>query len=654
MCAPTQGTGRLVAQGTLVGAGATAPDRFVVGPYDRLVRAEWNYTIGGGPYGDSAVGLWWNAQSLAAGATRAIATFYGLGQGAVSTGVLSLNVTAPAELTLSNGQLSPNPFEIIALVTNSGSASLSGVSATLVLPAGLTLVSGQTLQRAVNPATLAAGQTGQVAWRVQAAAGATAATPSYTVRVSTTTAGVAANELSRSISIPALVRARYVAAAEFYRGTDPGTGRGTAMAAVDGAFDEATEEVTGTLDVTGLAAGTYAVTVRGRDSDGVWGRGRAVNVQVSAAAAPVTITVAPAVSSITQTGATIAWTTDQTATSLVEYGLTTSYGQRATGADGTRHTVNLTGLTAGTVYHYRASSTAGGRTVQSADSTFVTAAGRRLLIRAVQGNRRVKTPLLILAGRTVRFEVGAFSLPDTSDLQLMTNYTWQVPAALGTATALGSLTLTQRAGVQDSIVFTTSLGRQAYLVRTQAGATKSITIEPPGLNTVPGGRQAFRATAKDQYGNVVPGISFSWYCVGGIGTINATTGAFVAGTGAADGYVIVCITGQPLFADVGAAVQASGRVVVAPPLPQAYRLYPNAPNPFNASTQIAFDLPEAAPVRLQIYNAVGQQIAEVVDQTLPAGHHQVTWDATGQPTGLYIVRLAAGLYREQRKMLLVR
>lgn len=79
--------------------------------------------------------------------------------------------------------------------------------------------------------------------------------------------------------------------------------------------------------------------------------------------------------SITTTGATITWTTDVTATSQVDYGTTTSYGTSTT-LDSTlvtAHSVALTGLTAGTVYHYRVHSrNSAGTETLSGDSVFST------------------------------------------------------------------------------------------------------------------------------------------------------------------------------------------------------------------------------------------------------------------------------------------
>lgn len=79
-------------------------------------------------------------------------------------------------------------------------------------------------------------------------------------------------------------------------------------------------------------------------------------------------------SNITSSSATITWTTDETSNSVVEYGLTTAYG--STQSDATMvasHSVNLAGLTASTLYHYRVkSSDAAGNTATSGDFTFTT------------------------------------------------------------------------------------------------------------------------------------------------------------------------------------------------------------------------------------------------------------------------------------------
>ena len=82
----------------------------------------------------------------------------------------------------------------------------------------------------------------------------------------------------------------------------------------------------------------------------------------------------------------------------------------------------------------------------------------------------------------------------------------------------------------------------------------------------------------------------------------------------------------------------------APAIPVVSGLSPNYPNPFNASTQIAYDIAASGPVQLKIYNALGQPVRTLVDQFQAAGSYQVRWDARDQrgtalAAGVYLVRL---------------
>jgi hypothetical protein len=93
--------------------------------------------------------------------------------------------------------------------------------------------------------------------------------------------------------------------------------------------------------------------------------------------------------------------------------------------------------------------------------------------------------------------------------------------------------------------------------------------------------------------------------------------------------------------------------------PHGFALHPNAPNPFNAETAIRFDLGEASAIRLALYDSSGRLARVLVDGSLAAGTHTITWDATGSDgealsSGVYLVRLAAGSSVSVRKALLVR
>jgi len=87
-------------------------------------------------------------------------------------------------------------------------------------------------------------------------------------------------------------------------------------------------------------------------------------------------------------------------------------------------------------------------------------------------------------------------------------------------------------------------------------------------------------------------------------------------------------------------------------LPVAYELKQNYPNPFNPTTTIRFALPEDSPVRLVVYNSLGVEVAELVNDELSAGGYAVEFDANELPTGTYIYRLTADDFTQTRRMTL--
>ena len=88
--------------------------------------------------------------------------------------------------------------------------------------------------------------------------------------------------------------------------------------------------------------------------------------------------------------------------------------------------------------------------------------------------------------------------------------------------------------------------------------------------------------------------------------------------------------------------------------PSAYKLYANYPNPFNPSTTLVYSLPEASLTSLKIYDAIGNEVAVVVDEINSAGIHQTEFDAAGLSSGIYYYTLQAGSFIETRKMILLR
>jgi len=93
-------------------------------------------------------------------------------------------------------------------------------------------------------------------------------------------------------------------------------------------------------------------------------------------------------------------------------------------------------------------------------------------------------------------------------------------------------------------------------------------------------------------------------------------------------------------------------------LPQEFVLFPNYPNPFNASTVISFSLPRPAEAAVIVHDVLGRRIRALVDQSFPAGKHSVVWDGTDDQrrpvaSGVYFMVLRSGPeLRVQKSVLL--
>jgi predicted CXXCH cytochrome family protein len=109
----------------------------------------------------------------------------------------------------------------------------------------------------------------------------------------------------------------------------------------------------------------------------------------------------------------------------------------------------------------------------------------------------------------------------------------------------------------------------------------------------------------------------------------------------------------PIRIDVVLGVSESGG------LPREFALSQNYPNPFNPWTQIGYQLPKAAHVRITISNLLGVEIATLVDRDEGAGYYHVTWDGVDNRgktvgSGIYLYRMEAGSFVAAKKMIFLK
>ena len=98
-------------------------------------------------------------------------------------------------------------------------------------------------------------------------------------------------------------------------------------------------------------------------------------------------------------------------------------------------------------------------------------------------------------------------------------------------------------------------------------------------------------------------------------------------------------------------------------LPEQFEIHQNFPNPFNAETKIAFEMPEAGDVQIHLYNINGERVRTLVNASYSAGHHQAIWDGRDETfqsaaSGLYLVHVIIEAddqtHRKRFKMMMVK
>jgi beta-lactamase superfamily II metal-dependent hydrolase len=410
-------------------------------------------------------------------------------------------------------------------------------------------------------------------------------------------------------------------------------------------------------------------------------------------------------SSITSSSAVITWTTDEASNSVVEYGLTTSYGYTVTNATMvTSHSVSLTSLTASTLYHYRVKSTdAANNTATSTDYTFTTSAPPvpKLIDSFADGNF---TASPVWGGTTTTWTVVT-----SSDVAAGATNSYTLRLNVTSAVAGTQYLRTQRTttwGTSQSWSFW--LGRRAQAATLANSSIVWLWANETNLtsSTVDGYRIRFgddsggdniilqrvtNGVSTDiltSSGSVTNGLTDIGFMVrvtrtsGSVWTIYTSTLPTASGGGAVAtavpsaanttvnqgsvtnstyttftngyfGFMAIHSSGtsarasaefDQLYFDT-TSTSPLGKAVLSPEIayePSIFKLNQNYPNPFNPSTTFSFDLAEDAVVTLKVYDVIGREVAVIVNsEDRSAGTHQIRFDASSLASGVYYCKLNA-------------
>ncbi len=116
--------------------------------------------------------------------------------------------------------------------------------------------------------------------------------------------------------------------------------------------------------------------------------------------------------------------------------------------------------------------------------------------------------------------------------------------------------------------------------------------------------------------------------------------------------------GKPIIIQAQACSNPEWSDIAAAPMNQ-YQLFTNYPNPFNPTTTISYALPNAAQVRIHVFDLTGRLVKTLVDSEQQPGLHSIAWDARDEAgkevaNGMYICRMIAGGEVLHQKMILAK
>lgn len=98
----------------------------------------------------------------------------------------------------------------------------------------------------------------------------------------------------------------------------------------------------------------------------------------------------------------------------------------------------------------------------------------------------------------------------------------------------------------------------------------------------------------------------------------------------------------------------TGINIISNSVPSNFSLLQNYPNPFNPSTNIEFALPEKSFVKLKVFDFLGREVAELVNENLSAGTYRYNFNGINLSSGMYFYKLETNKFSEAKKMMLVK
>ena len=202
---------------------------------------------------------------------------------------------------------------------------------------------------------------------------------------------------------------------------------------------------------------------------------------------------------------------------------------------------------------------------------------------------------------------------------------------------------------QITLVLNSNLPAGTFKLRVFAVEKLIVYATPPGSN----GEMVFHTVFRRAYPNTT-GVN----CPTTAGTYNYTY-TYKRETAWADtsittvAFVQNDVNKEVLNANKGTYV-ATGINNISNEIPNNYSLEQNYPNPFNPTTNIRFAIPKSGFTSLKVYDAMGREVATLINSKLEAGRFEAEFNASNLSSGVYFYKLVSGDFSEVKKMALIK
>ncbi|MBE2256185.1 MAG: T9SS type A sorting domain-containing protein, partial [Ignavibacteria bacterium] len=127
-----------------------------------------------------------------------------------------------------------------------------------------------------------------------------------------------------------------------------------------------------------------------------------------------------------------------------------------------------------------------------------------------------------------------------------------------------------------------------------------------------------------------------------------------------DGIVYTTGSGSGLGGGTGVKMstfkisQVTGINIISENIPDKFSLSQNYPNPFNPTTKINFSLPKEEIVSLKVYDMLGREVSNLVNEKLNSGEYSYDFDGSNLQSGTYFYRLQSENFSDTKKMILIK